>query len=339
MTAATVLSPWLLAVAASLASFAVAGLWRRLALRRQWLDLPDARRLHATPTPRGGGVGIALAMLACAPWLGQGGALFALGLAITAGAGLYDDLRPLRAAPKFLLQVAGALPLALAWPLLPALLGPVGAVLAAGLLVLALVNIWNFMDGSNGLAASQALLFGAATAVLAGSGTPAGWLGIAMAAGCLGFLPWNLPRARLFLGDAGSHALGFGVAGAALLASTQGEASPWQLLLLPSAFLVDASLTLSGRLWRRQKFWLAHREHLYQRAVARGWSHGGIAAAYAAWTLLAAALALALAGRAQATQAMVVAGVLAVGILLHAWLGRLWPRPPAAIAMESMDEA
>ena len=319
-------SPWVLALAAGLVSFVVSLLWRRFALRRALLDAPGERRLHAAPTPRGGGIGIALVLLSGAGLMGQGGPAFALGLLFCAGVGLVDDLRPLRALPKLLLQSAGALPPALAWPLLPEWLGGPGAVFAAWLLVLGLVNVWNFMDGSNGMAAGQALLVAAALAALAGLAPGPGLVSLVLAAACLGFLPLNLPRARLFMGDVGSHALGYAVAVLGLAVLAGDAASGWQLLLLPSAFLVDASLTVLGRMRRRQRFWLAHREHLYQRAVAHGWSHVGIGAAYAAWTVAAGALALGLAGAPAAWQAACVAGVFAAGILLYLRVGRRWPR-------------
>ena len=329
MTAAAPWSPGLAALVAFLLSLAIAGLWRVFALRRQWLDQPDARRLHASPTPRGGGVAIALVLLAGSIWLGQGAGLFALGLAVTAGAGLWDDLRPLSPLSKFLLQALGALPLALAWPMLPALLGEVSAVLAAWCLVMLLVNFWNFMDGSNGLAASQALLVGLALALVAGVAGVPGQLGLVLAAACLGFLPYNLPRARLFLGDVGSHALGYGVAALGLMALAEGIATPWQLLLLPSAFLLDAGLTLLSRLARRQAVWRAHRDHLYQRAISHGASHTGVCAFYAGWTGLAIALALMVAGAGERLQLVVLLVILALGASIYAFAGRRWPIHPA----------
>lgn len=323
------LPPVMVAVAVFLLSLAVAGQWRRFALRRQWLDQPDARRLHVLPTPRGGGIAIALALLAAAFWLEEGSGPYALGLAVTAGAGLWDDLRPLPPLAKLLLQALGALPLALAWPLLPALLGEAGGVLAAWCVVMVLVNFWNFMDGSNGLAASQALLVGAGMALLAGLASGPGQLGLVLAAACLGFLPYNLPRARLFLGDVGSHALGYGVAALGLMALATGVASPWQLLLLPSVFLLDAGLTLLARILRRQRVWRAHREHLYQRAISHGGSHVGVCAIYAAWTGITIALAVLLAGAGEGLQQVVLLAVVALGASIYVVAGRRWPVVPA----------
>lgn len=324
-------SPWFPALAAALAfvlSLAIAGLWRRIALHRRWVDQPDVRRLHVLPTPRGGGVAIALVLLAASAGLGQGASLFALGLVVTAGAGLLDDIRPLKPLAKLLLQAVGALPLALAWPLLPMLLGDAFAVLAAWCVVMLLVNFWNFMDGSNGMAASQALLVGIAVALLAGTASVTGLLGLVLAAACLGFLPFNLPRARLFLGDVGSYALGYAVAALGLMAMAGGVASAWQLLLLPSAFLLDAGLTLAGRVLRRQPVWRAHREHLYQRAIGHGGSHAGVCAVYAAWTGIAGALALLLGGAGEGLQGVVLLAIIALGASIYAFAGRRWPVAP-----------
>ena len=328
-------SPWLFATLGFLAALVVAGTWRAQAIRRQWLDLPGERRLHDVPVPRGGGVAIAAVLLAATPGLGEDAALVALGLLVTTGVGLIDDLRPLPALPKLGLQAVGALPLALAWPLAPEALGTVAAIAAAWAMVLVLVNFWNFIDGSNGMAAGQALLVGAATVIITGASTPAGWLGLAMAAGCLGFLPFNVPVARLFLGDAGSFALGYGVAALLLMAQAQGEAPAWYLLLLPSAVIADAGLTLLGRLLRREKVWLAHRQHLYQRAVLHGWSHLRIGLCYAAWTVLAAVAAWAT-GRAGAStmiQCTVLALVGLAAVLVYAWGVRHFS-PPQDLSLD-----
>jgi UDP-N-acetylmuramyl pentapeptide phosphotransferase/UDP-N-acetylglucosamine-1-phosphate transferase len=326
-------SPWLFATLGLLASLALAGAWRVHAVRRQWLDLPGERRLHDVPVPRGGGVAIAVVLLAATPGLGEGGALVALGLLVTTGVGLIDDVRPLPALPKLGLQAVGALPLALAWPLAPEALGMFAAIALAWAMVLVLVNFWNFIDGSNGMAAGQALLVGAAAMIITGAATPAGWLGLAMAAGCLGFLPFNVPVARLFLGDAGSFALGYGVAALLLMAQAVGEAPAWYLLLLPSAVMADAGLTLLGRLRRREKVWLAHRQHLYQRAVLYGWSHSRIGLCYAAWTALAAVAAWASAGASTMIQCTVLALAGLLAVLVYAWAGRHFS-PPQDVSLD-----
>ena len=210
------LLPWMLLAFA----VALAGTWlaRSYALRNALvdepdLDAPDPRRSHAVPTPRGGGVAIVVALLPALGWLvlhpepasRRGWLAIAGGLLLVAGIGWLDDHRPLGAAPRLFVHAlaAGLLALALHW------LGadPMMAAAAFGL-ALVLVNAWNFMDGIDSLATSQALLAALAYALFAGSG-PVLSLGAVLAAACAGFLPFNLPRARVFLGDVGSGALGF----------------------------------------------------------------------------------------------------------------------------------
>ncbi|HEX5694080.1 MAG TPA: lipopolysaccharide biosynthesis protein [Arenimonas sp.] len=321
---------WLLASGSLAVAFALALAWRGWALRRGVLDAPDHRRLHATPTPRGGGVGIALVLLAAAPWLGPGWGWFAGGLALCAGAGLVDDLWPLPPLAKGLLQSLGAACLAAGYPLLPELWGAATGHVLAWLLVLVMVNFWNFMDGSNGLAASQAMLAALGLAALVPAAGPVAWLAVALAAACLGFLPLNFPRARLFLGDVGSHALGYALAALLLLSVASAGDRAWLLVLPVSAMVLDASLTLLSRARRRQRLWRAHREHLYQRAVAHGWSHAAVCLLYAGWTLAMIALALWLARQPVAWALPGSAGVLVFGIMAYSLLGRAWPRPVAA---------
>ena len=275
------------------ASAALTAGWTTLARRRQWVDAPDPRRLHSTPTPRGGGVGIAvcgMAALAAVALTGSslpGADWMAVGVAGFALVGLIDDLRPLSPLVKLLGQLLAAL--ALVQPLAS------GGWMLAGAWALAAaysVNIVNFMDGSNGLVAVQGLLLAAALAFWPGQAPMLALLACVVAGACVGFLPFNLPRARVFLGDVGSHALGallFGLVAASLAASVL---SPAQALLLGMPLLLDTGLTLLRRAREGRPLWQAHREHLYQLAIARGRSHLAVCLAYAAWTVTAIALAL-----------------------------------------------
>jgi UDP-N-acetylmuramyl pentapeptide phosphotransferase/UDP-N-acetylglucosamine-1-phosphate transferase len=151
---------------------------------------------------------------------------------------------------------------------------------------LVLVNVWNFMDGIDGLAGSQALAAAAAYALFAGTG-PVAWLGVALAAACAGFLPFNLPRARIFLGDVGSGALGYLLA---VLTALSLQAAGWRaapLLALPLlAFGVDASLTLARRLLRGERWWEPHVQHAYQ-AQARRSGHAAVTVGFLAFTIAA----------------------------------------------------
>jgi len=300
-------------------AIAAVGTWmaRRYALRRELLDQPGERRSHRVPTPRGGGIGIVLSLLLSLAWLAAHPSAHAsahasmllstaIGVALIAAIGWLDDHRPLSPWPRLLVQAVAAL--ALAWGI-QAEGGGAGAMVLAFVAAMVLTNIWNFMDGIDGLAASQALLAAAAYGVFAGPGGVGG-LAFCLAAACLGFLPFNLPQARIFLGDVGSGTLGYALAAlVAWLSLESGARAP--LLLLPlSAFLIDASLTLVRRAATGQRWWLPHAEHAYQYwARLRG--HGRVTLAYAGWTLLA-CLAM-LAGR-TAAPAFIIIGLLVVGL-------------------------
>lgn len=290
-------APWLVLAAAIAATGAAAARWH--ALRHGLLDQPGERRSHSVPTPRGGGIGIAIAWLAGAAAMGVLGILpkplavatIAGGL-LVAGAGFADDHRPL--SPWWRLAAHCGAGAALAAGLAAAGAGPWLALLAL-VAVPVMVNVWNFMDGIDGLAASQSMLVATGYALLAG--TPAAaLLSLVLAAACLGFLPFNFPRARIFLGDVGSGLLGFAlatVAGLLLLGDGDGGgAGLLPLLFLPaSAFLVDASLTLGGRIVRGERWWTAHVGHAYQRLAAGLGSHVPVTLGYGAWTVAAIALA------------------------------------------------
>ncbi|MFP7721566.1 lipopolysaccharide biosynthesis protein [Lysobacter sp. A3-1-A15] len=278
---------------------AVAGtlLARRYALQRALVDEPGERRSHAVATPRGGGVAIVAVLLAACialafrhpghlPWLGA----FGIGLCLVAGVGWLDDHRPL--SPWVRLGVHCVAAAVLMAPIALGADRPLLALIGFGLVV-TLTNVWNFMDGINGLAASQAAIAGAALALVLGG--PAAALGWALVAGCAGFLPFNFPSARIFLGDVGSGALGFAV-GALLVLAGLPDPSLSPLLLLPLApFLVDASLTLGRRVIRGEAWWTAHLQHAYQ-GWARHSGHSLVTVLYGAAAAGGAVVLLALAG-------------------------------------------
>ncbi|MCF7752337.1 glycosyltransferase family 4 protein [Bacillus subtilis subsp. subtilis] len=244
-------------------------------MRRNLLDQPGERRSHGVATPRGGGIAIVLTLLlataaAALVWPAARVPLlvFGLGLGLVAGIGWWDDHRPLPALRRLAVHmVAAALLGTLVWQAT----GNVLHALLAVLFTTSLVNIWNFMDGINGIATTQAILVGLAFALV--MPLPFALAGIVLALACLGFLPFNFPRARIFMGDVGSGALGYAVAALVCLASVVTEVS-WLLLLVPlSAFLVDAGFTLLSRMLSGQRWMEAHTQHLYQRAVKGGASH------------------------------------------------------------------
>ncbi|HEU4813263.1 MAG TPA: lipopolysaccharide biosynthesis protein [Xanthomonadaceae bacterium] len=263
------------------------GAWivRGYARRRALFDQPGERRSHAVPTPRGGGAAIAAALLVATAWLawrmpGYGPLLagFGVGLALVSLVGWIDDHRPLPAWTRLGVHVVAGAVFALgSW----IQSGDGLAALVAFGATVALVNVWNFMDGIDGLASTQAILVALVLAMLAGPVGSA--LGIALVAATFGFLPWNFPRARLFLGDVGSGTLGFAIGGLVAMA-TAADPRALVLSLLPlSGFLVDTGLTLCRRMLNGERWWQAHVSHAFQHA-ARRHGHVPVTLAFAAWT-------------------------------------------------------
>ena len=296
------------------------GTWvaRRYALARRLVDEPGARRSHTVATPRGGGIAIVVAMLpALAASPATAGSLSSrvltgIGLLLVATVGWIDDHRPLSPWIRLAVHVFAAACLGIS---LWASGGAIAIAAAGALLALVLINVWNFMDGIDGLAASQALLVALGCAMLAGNGGEA-WLPLALAAACAGFLPFNLPRARIFLGDVGSGSLGYLLA---VLVARQSVPDPETglLLLIPlSAFLVDATLTLARRVLRGEHWWLPHTQHAYQAWVRRCGRHGRVTAAYAAWTsVMLLNLALTITTRGSTVKMLVLAACYAAGAM------------------------
>ncbi|WP_355603435.1 glycosyltransferase family 4 protein [Xanthomonas cannabis] len=273
---------------------AAVGTWllRRYALHRRLLDHPGERRSHVVATPRGGGMAIVVAiLLGCAtagvawPAVRTVVGWFAVGLILVAGVGWLDDHRPLSARVRFAIHLIASASLGL---LVFHSTGDVldGILSAAASVVL--INVWNFMDGINGLAASQAALAALAFAAV----VPDGWslAGLTVAAACLGFLPFNFPRARIFLGDGGSGALGYVLAALLALSVAGGQLSWWIGWLPLTAFLVDAGFTLLTRMLGGQRWWEPHAQHVYQRLARRLATHVPVTGVYFAFSVTAVCL-------------------------------------------------
>jgi Fuc2NAc and GlcNAc transferase len=252
------------------------------------LDVPNDRSSHARPVPRGGGVAIVLAFLAGVVTLRAAGGLpTALLVALLVGGGLiaavgfWDDHVSLSARLRFSLHVAAAvlatwligpieqlplldstwhLPEWLAWPV---------SVLA----IVWLLNLYNFMDGIDGIAAGEAVTVALGAALIAfsiGAHVPGLYL---LAAAAAGFLVFNWPPARIFMGDAGSGFLGY-VFGVFLLYSTREDPQfLWVWLILLAVFWIDATLTLSRRFLAGERWHAPHRSHAYQHAAVLLRSH------------------------------------------------------------------
>ena len=243
------------------------------------MDRPNARSLHVTPTPCIGGIGILTGVLAASVWYAGAEFLPVVLIAfLLAALSLLDDVRGLPVALRFSAHFAAALAglfmISLSgWPWL---LGT--------LVVVWMTNLYNFMDGADGLAGGMATVgFGAlGIGAWQGGAQDLAVLCASISAASLAFLRFNFPPARIFMGDAGSIPLGFL---AAILGIYGIQRGIWHWLfplLVFAPFVVDASVTLIRRLLRGEKIWRAHRTHYYQRVVLMGASHRQLAwAAYA----------------------------------------------------------
>jgi len=299
------------------------GLALSYARRRGLIDAPGRRRSHSQSTPRGGGIGFVIVIALLAPLLLPSfllGLSFSAGLLAVAAIGWWDDHRPLSAPLR--LAVHALASAQFVW----VLIGPptdIEASLRFGLALLwlvSLVNFWNFIDGINGLASLQAVIAAGLYAGLAqAAGLPgATLLMLVLAAAVIGFVPYNLPRAKLFMGDVGSGALGFALGGFALLLLPSVH-QPWILLLPVAAVLSDAGLTLARRMLLGRRWYSAHREHLYQWWVRRGASHARVSVAYAAFSLLVILPSMVLALEQPDMRLPITLGVYAVSAALWFW--------------------
>ncbi|GIZ11931.1 glycosyltransferase family 4 protein [Pseudomonas sp. NCCP-436] len=287
---------------ALLASWGLTAWMRCYALKRQLLDVPNARSSHAVPTPRGGGMAIVLVFLALLPVLMLEGFLplsvmWALcgGGAWIALLGFLDDhghvaarwrlLGHFVAAGWVLVWLGGLPPLALAGLSLD--LGWLGHGLALFGLVW-LLNLYNFMDGIDGIAAVEAICAcsgGALLYLLLGQSALL-WLPLSLGVAVAGFLYWNFPPARIFMGDAGSGFLGLMLGALALQAAWLDSELLWAWLILLGVFVVDATWTVVHRLIRGERVYEAHRSHAYQFASRRFRRHLPVTLAVAVINLL-----------------------------------------------------
>lgn len=275
------------AITAFLASLLLCRVISRRAGAR-WLDQPGDRSLHSVPVPRLGGLalwcGFAIGGLLCSAvlvevldlyWLAAGALLWLVSLADDRGAiAVRWRLLVQLAAAMLVLQGTGLLPgePASAWFWLP----------VSVFLVLWSINLYNFMDGMDGLAACMAIVGFAALGILGWQQANHGFavLCLLLVMAAAGFLCLNFPPARIFMGDSGSTGLGFAMATVSLKGFSDVLYPWWVPVLVFSPFWLDASLTLLRRLCRGEKVWLPHRQHLYQRWVMAGCSHRQVLAAY-----------------------------------------------------------
>jgi Fuc2NAc and GlcNAc transferase len=277
---------WVLVLSAAFFSALISGLWLRC-VRHRLVDVPGARSLHRQPTPTGGGVGVSAGMALLPLLASMSGLLVFSGMdtmpllvstLVLSLVGLLDDLRGLPVGLRLVLQGLCAAWVLSSLGVVPSAPHAIGVAIwaLAWLWLVGFTNVFNFMDGIDGLAASQAAFVGFASAFFAmraGGHTDLPLL-LALAGGAAaGFLCWNWPPARLFMGDAGSLPLGFMLASLGLACVLRGLLSIWCLLILWAPFLCDAGVTLLSRALRGAAILRPHREHAYQRVAMAVDSH------------------------------------------------------------------
>lgn len=279
---------WLLGyLVAFLSSLALTAWARQQALRKAILDIPNERSSHTIPTPRGGGFGfvvvfyIGLVVLWLTHQIDARLALALCGGVPLAYVGHLDDKHGLSARWRFGVQLLvaiwgvawlGGVPVfdwgCGQWPV--PVIGSILAVIAT----VWLINLYNFMDGIDGIAGLEGIfVLGTAGVVMAYVGSPLAGVAGLLVAGLAGFLVWNWPPAKIFMGDIGSGFIGYIIA-LLLFSSNNAHTLPipfWIIVL--ALFMFDAFYTLMARLLRKEKVYEAHREHAYQRLVQKGFKH------------------------------------------------------------------
>jgi UDP-N-acetylmuramyl pentapeptide phosphotransferase/UDP-N-acetylglucosamine-1-phosphate transferase len=253
------------------------------------LDHPNERSLHESAVPRGGGVAILVAssmtlgLITAARDFPVSLAWIAAGAALVAVVSYWDDRSGLPAGARLAAHVIAAALLVtggvqLVHVVLPGFSFSMSEpllVVVAVLFTVWMTNLYNFMDGMDGFAGGMALI-GFATFALFGwraEHESFATVSLVIAAASLGFLVFNFPPARIFMGDVGSSTLGFLVAGLSIWGARDGVFPHWVAMLVFSPFVVDATATLFRRLFRGERVWEAHRSHYYQRLVRLGWGH------------------------------------------------------------------
>jgi UDP-N-acetylmuramyl pentapeptide phosphotransferase/UDP-N-acetylglucosamine-1-phosphate transferase len=317
----SLLTSSLLALAALFLSWGLIGLYLRAVAGTQQLDRPNARSMHRVPVPVGAGLGIvatALVLWPLAQGAPTGAELVLLGALVALSAlSWVDDRRHLSPAIRLGAQ---ALAVALCLALLPdraRLVPAIPLALERGLLAVAwlwFINLFNFMDGIDGLAGSEAVAIAVGYLLLLarlGSFGPLWDLALIIAAASAGYLLWNWHPAKVFMGDAGSIPLGFLLGWLLIDLALRGCWSA--AIILPLYFALDATITLLRRGLGGKKPWQAHREHFYQRAVL-----GGATPPAVVWRVAAANLALLLLALASLDRPLLAlaAATASVGVLL-----------------------
>lgn len=280
---------------AFLVALALVPLLVRFAIGRNLLDVPNARSSHEIPTPRLGGLAVIVGVWAAAPLMSEG-FVFLVTATVAGLVGVFDDFVDLKFWMKAAGQAAAAFVLLFLTP--PPICEAAGHLWPVTLLfgvvwIVAVVNAYNFMDGIDGIAGGTAILNAIFLAALVGTS----WIGVglaALAAAVGGFMLWNISPARIFLGDSGSHFVGFFLGAVALYTEPVGRASgpygPYLAFVIAAAvfapFLFDTAFTLARRAAARKNIFAAHREHIYQRVTPDPAKHRQVSNIYFAFSAL-----------------------------------------------------
>ncbi|MEQ8407500.1 MAG: glycosyltransferase family 4 protein [Gammaproteobacteria bacterium] len=282
------MSQWGFFTAVFLLTLLGTGLFRQLALKVQLLDRPTSRSAHVQPVPVGGGLIIVLLFGAAAVYFHLSGLLaynqlmIAMAALFIGGVGMLDDFWSLHVAWRVPLQTLAAV-WVVAW------LGGVGPINMGGVILgnqlilsilavlalLWLLNLYNFMDGIDGLAGSELLFvtFLSFSLVINSGDQVVSALSATLFSAGAGFLVWNWPPAKLFMGDVGSSFIGFSLGILALFSMQTGSLSVWTWVILLAVFIADASVTLARRYQRGEKWYEGHASHAYQHAARHYKSH------------------------------------------------------------------
>lgn len=297
---ATEVNRIIIAAGVFVAAWGVATLLSKFAGRLQLIQQPTERSSHSRPTPSGGGIGIALAGICGGLASYPGGEQFAAVIMLLTGAaamiGLLDDRFQLSPKSRILAHVAIVAVLLATVGTPHVITTPFGEAPMALIYAIALlggvwwINLYNFMDGIDGLAASQAVFLCLAMALLSNGAAVAqtGWLtwwSVLLACACAGFLVMNWAPARIFMGDAGSNYLAVAVLAIAASLVVHGVLAYGTILALGAAFISDATVTLANRTIRREAVTQAHRTHAYQKLAQRWGEHGRVTLLYSAFNV------------------------------------------------------
>jgi UDP-N-acetylmuramyl pentapeptide phosphotransferase/UDP-N-acetylglucosamine-1-phosphate transferase len=319
----SVLTVTLFAVAALFLSWGLIGIYLRVVGQTRALDTPNARSMHRIPVPVGAGLAIVAAIILLWPWsyAAREGPEFALigALAALSALSWIDDRRPLSPAIRLGAQAVAVALLLAKLPAEARIAPAIPTAIERGLLAVAwlwFINLFNFMDGIDGLAGSEAVAIALGYLLLLtrlGTPGPLWHLALITAAACTGYLVWNWHPAKAFMGDAGSIPLGFLLGWLMIDLALRGY---WAAaIILPLYFALDATLTLLRRGLSGKKPWQAHREHFYQRAVLGGATPPGVVWRVGAANLV--LLVLALVSLEAPLPALGAAAVSVAALLLH----------------------